>query len=340
VRDAQAIEPLLAVMLDPAKADLHATAVLALVRIGRPIVPPTVQLLEGRHQRLVAFSASRVQAQTGKPPRGAPHVAVAALVLGVLGRADAAPALIAAASREKDSRTRAVIARELARLPPNDATKDAFKRAYESFKLDDTLSVGGNALDVLTEAASGLYDSTLVDWLLQRAALVRGQPEDVARYRAGVLMTALRLARPAQLPAIEKAIAKYGQEPERRLYAQVEALLTACNEDVVCHLAALRKHENHEHRSQFIAIKAAYMLGLLGGESTRTELLASLDALDNAAVRFVAARTIDQLSPRRDAEVVSKLAAIVAKNAASPDRDKAAGDAPVKQVMLRIDARY
>ena len=81
------------------------------------------------------------------------------------------------------------------------------------------------------------------------------------------------------------------------------------------------------------------MVGILGNAQTRDKLVNVLDKMTNPAVRFVAAQTIDHLTPRRSPAVVTKLDAIVTRNANSPDRDKAIGDAVVKQVMYRIGAR-
>ena len=81
------------------------------------------------------------------------------------------------------------------------------------------------------------------------------------------------------------------------------------------------------------------MIGVLGNDEARDRLVAVLDSLTNPAVRYVAALTIDHLTPHANKDVVAKLDAIVTRNANSPDRDKAAGDSPVKQVMYRIGAR-
>jgi hypothetical protein len=45
------------------------------------------------------------------------------------------------------------------------------------------------------------------------------------------------------------------------------------------------------------------------------------------------------LSPKGAKGAADKMSAIVEKNAKSPDRDKAMGDAPLKQVMYRLQAR-
>jgi flagellar basal body-associated protein FliL len=81
------------------------------------------------------------------------------------------------------------------------------------------------------------------------------------------------------------------------------------------------------------------MIGILGNDQTRTELISRLDSIDNAAVRYTAAQTIDYLSPKGSGDAAQKIRAIIEKNAKSADRDKVAGDAPLKQVMYRLDAR-
>jgi len=91
--------------------------------------------------------------------------------------------------------------------------------------------------------------------------------------------------------------------------------------------------------NQFAGVKAGYMIGILGNDSTRDELVGVIDGIGNAAVRFVAAQAIDHLTPKGSKPVSDKLGAIIAKNAKSADREKAAYDAPLKQVMYRIDAR-
>jgi len=81
------------------------------------------------------------------------------------------------------------------------------------------------------------------------------------------------------------------------------------------------------------------MIGILGDNSTRDELVGAVDGITNAAVRYVAAMAIDHLTPKGDKNVSNKLNAIITKNAKSADREKAAIDNSLKQVMYRIDAR-
>jgi hypothetical protein len=339
IGDPAAVQPLLKVMLDPAKGDIQPTAVLALVKLGKPTVDAAVKLLKGQDQALIAFFNRRVKELTNSEPKNNPHVQTAALILGTVGRQDALPALIEALQSEKDDSNKAVIAREIAKIPPTPQSKQAFKTAFESIALDATVPPGGNALETLAEAASRFYDSDMVGWLLERADSLKGSDDDRKSVQSAITVTALKLAKPSQLGAVKAAVNKYGTQLEKDALALVEKELKACGDRVACYMAAIQKHENQETKTQFAGIKDGYMIAILGGESNRDELVGVLDSIENAAVRFVAAQVIDYLSPKGSKAVSERLNAIVEKSAKSADRDRAARDAPLKQVMYRLDAR-
>jgi hypothetical protein len=339
IGDPQAVTPLLKIMLDPEKVDVQPTALLALVKLGKPTVEAATKLLEGKDDTLIAFSKRRIKEITGRDAQGSPHVATAALVLGTTGRPDALPAMIAALNAEKDLPTKAVMARELAKIPASEESKAAFKAAYESLSLDTVIPPGGGALEALTEAAGRFHDPGMVDWLLERAVNTKGGGDELKALQAGITVTALKLAKPDQIASVKAAVDRYGTQLEKEAYALVEAQLKACGDRVACYIASIQKPENQEQKTQFAGIKAGYMIGILGNAQARDELVSVIDGIENAAVRFVAAQAIDHLSPNGDKGVTQKLEAIIDKNAKSPDRDKAAGDAPLKQVMYRLEAR-
>lgn len=340
IGDAQAVEPLLKVMLDPNKADIQATALLALVKLGKATVDAASKLIAGKDDKLVGHSLRRIKEISGKDPQGTPYVATAALVLGTSGRADATPALVAALAAEKDAPTRAVIARELTKVPASEESKAAFKAAFESFTLETEIPPGGHALEVLTEAAGQFYDSGMVDWLLERAAKTKGAGDDLKAFQAGVTQTAMKLAKADQLAAVKAAVDRYGSaEIEQKLFKLIEAQVKACGDRAACYVAAIQKPESLEQATQFAGVKAGYMIGILGNDAARDELVGAIDGLRNAAVRFVAAQAIDHLTPKGSKSVSEKLNAIITKNAKSADREKSAYDSPLKQVMYRIDAR-
>jgi HEAT repeat protein len=300
IGDPAAVVPLMKVMLDPNKADIQTTAALALVKLGKPTVDAASQLIAGKGD-LVAFSLRRIKEITGKEEKGTPYVATAALVLGSTGRADAAPALIAALNAEKDASTKAVIARELAKVPATEETKTAFKAAYESMTLETEIPPGGGALEALTEAAGSFYDPGMVDWLLDRAAKTKGSGDDLKGYQAAVTQTVMKLAKADQLATVKVAVDKYGSEDiEKKLFKLVEAQVKACGDRAACYVAAIQKPENQDQNTQFAGVKAGYMIAILGDAAARDELVGVVDGIKNAAVRYVAASAIDHLTPKGD----------------------------------------
>ena len=138
---------------------------------------------------------------------------------------------------------------------------------------------------------------------------------------------------------VKAAVAKYGTQVEKDAFAQVEKEIGACGDRVACYIAEIQKPANQERTTQFAAVKAGYMIGILGNDQARDQLVAGIDAVQNAAVRFVAAEVIDHLSPNGSKDVANKLMAVVDKNAKSPDKEKSAGDPPLKQVASRLVAR-
>jgi len=339
IGDPAAVEPLMKVMLDPNKADIQPTAISALVKLGKPTVDTAAKLLTGKDDKLVGFAMRRIKEITGKDPEGTPYVATAALVLGTSGRAEATAPLVAALSTEKDGPTRAVIARELSKVPATEESKAAFKTAFESFALDAEIPPAGSALEALTEAAGAFYDPSMVDWLLDRAAKTKGSGDDLKSFQAGVTVTAMKLAKPDQLGTVKAAVDRYGTELEKKAFKMVEGQLKACGDRAACYVASIQKPENQDQANQFAGMKDGYMIAILGNDATRDELLGVLDSIDNAAIRYTAGQAIDHLTPKGSKAVADKLSAIIAKNAKSADREKASADAPLKTVLYRIQAR-
>lgn len=340
IGDPAAVDPLMKVMLDPNKADVQPTAVLALVKLGKPSVDAASKLIAGKDDKLVGFAMRRIKEITGKDAQGTPYVATAALILGTSGRADATAPLVAALNAEKDASTKAVLARELTKVPATEESKTAFKNAYESMSLETEIPPGGGALEALTEAVGQFYDPGMVDWLLDRAAKAKGSGDDLKAYQAAVTVTAMKLAKADQLAAVGAAVERYGSaDIEKKAFKLVEAQVKACGDRASCYVATIQKPESQEQTTQFAGMKAGYMIGILGTDADRDELVGKIDGINNAAVRFVAAQAIDHLTPKGSKAVADKLNAIITKNAKSADREKAAYDAPLKQVMYRIDAR-
>lgn len=344
IKDESAVEPLLKVMLDPAKADVQATAALALVKIGRPAAARTVKLLTDQDQDLATYGLARAQKASGasSAPTNKPYQQTAAVVLGILGRPETLDPMINTLKSTKDVVTRAILAREIAKIPPTPASKQAFKDAYEATPLDAQIPPGANALQTLTESAGSFYDPDFVPWLLERAEKTKAtgeEKEEKTLLESTATITAIKLMRADQLGAVDAAVGKWGTQIEKDAFKNGSDLVKSCADRVPCYLANIEKPENQEKNKQSIGIKAGYMIAVFGNEKSRSDLIDRLGTIDNAAVRFVAGQTIDFLSPKGSKDAADALEKIIDKDAKTADKDKIAGDAPLKQVMYRIRAR-
>jgi hypothetical protein len=275
---------------------------------------------------------------TGSDEKGKPWVQAAAIIIGTIGRQDSIPVMVEALKAEQDDTTKAFIARELTKIPATAESKEAFKEAYVSLPLSAEIQ-GGGAIEALTEGAEQFFDPTFTDWLLDTAAKFKGDADDRKGAQAAVTVTAMKLAKPDQLPAVKAAVDRYGSDLEKKLFGQVQTVVNACKEDVNCYLEQMKKPENQKIDNQFIGIKSGYMIAMLGNEGTRDKLVDSLGSIPNAGLRYVASKAIDFLSPKGAKQAAEKLNQIITTNEESPDRDKAAGDNALKQVMYRLNAR-
>ena len=340
IKASEAVEPLMKVLLDPNKADVATTALLALVKIGKPSVDRATKLLTDDKDPLATYYKAKIQKATDakEPPSEPVQIEIAAAILGTAGRAEAVDPMVKVLKSDAKPKYKAQVAKELAKIPATPASIAAFKETVESMPADESLA-GTPALALLAESAGQFYDPSLVDWLLNQAQGAKGSGEDKKIFQGAALLTSLKLAKPAQMKKVKSAINSMGTQVEKDMYALAEKVVNACADGAGCYLQELEKSENQDKKNQFAAIKAGYMVGILGDEKVRDELLEAIDAVENAGVRFVAAQTIDHLTPKGSADVVKKLDAIIEKNKKSADRDKMLGDEPLKQVMYRVDAR-
>jgi HEAT repeat protein len=331
IGDAKAVEPLFRVLLDPTKADVGYTAGLALVKLGKPAAEVAVKLLKGEDEKLQAFQMRRIKEVTGNDAKGKPWIGTAAKVLGASSRPEAGPALVAMIEAEQDEEMRAVFVDELSRVPGTAESKEAFKKAVAKLPAK---YVGG-----LAESAGRFCDPEFVPWMLETAGSLKGDQEDKELAQQALVQTALKLAKPSQLPSVKAAMEKFDAARAKSLYTKVEPLVSKCKEDASCYLDALKSPDIQSEENQFVGIKAGYMVAVFGNEQTRDQLVASLKPITNASLRHVAGQTIDVLTPKGSKSVAEKLRVIIDENAKSPDKDKAAGDNSLKQVMYRLEAR-
>jgi HEAT repeat protein len=336
LKSEKAVEPLIRVILDPGKGDVASTALLALVKIGKPSVDRAVKMLN-ESDPLVAFAKKAIKEATDadKEPEGNPALSTAAAIIGMAGRSDGADPLINLLETKLSDEDKALIARELPKLPATAKTKEAFKKAFESISIDATVQ-GTPALAILAESAATFYDSTMIDWMLDRAQKTSGGGEAKTALQQSLVSSAIKVAKADQWATVEAAAKKYELTD---IAATAGAVVKACGDKVDCYLTEVEKTDNQNEKNQLAGIKAAYMVGELGDAKARDALVERLSSLENDAVHFAALNAIDHLSPTSAPEVVKALEALIEKNEKSADADKLSKNAPLKQIAYRISVR-
>jgi HEAT repeat protein len=357
IKSEKAVLPLLKVILTPLKADSHATVILALVKIGKPAIAQTVALLKGENKDLIEFSKiETLKAQGGgdKPSAEAQkaaanaYVNTAALVLATIGREESVAPMLAVIEKAEDI-PRAIIARELPKLPKSEETKKAFKTAYEKTPITLSIPPGQGAREALLESATIFFDSTFATWIVDTALQAKGEEGDLAPVREASLAAALKLMTAEQVADIDKLVNQKAQgadgkpstigkglEKETKL---AKDLVTACGNKVDCYLAKMADPASHEKDTQFAGIKAVYMVGVYGGPDVRQKIIDALPKYKSVAVRGLAASLIDHFSPKGDPDMAKKLQAFVDEAEAKKDQERMATNSHFRTVIYRLNAR-
>ncbi len=336
LKSEKAVEPLIKIIVDPAKGDIATTALLALVKIGKPSVDRAAKMLD-ESDPLVDYAKKAIKAATDadKEPEGNPALGSAAAIIGMCGRADGAAPLIAALDGKLKDDEKALIARELPKMPATGPSEEAFKKAFESIPLEASIQ-GTPALALLAESAAGFFDPTMVDWMLERAQNTKGGGEDKISLQQTLVTSALKVAKADQWETVVAAAKKYKVEDLTKAPA---AVVESCGSDVSKYLDAMEKTDNQSTANQLAGIKAAYMVGVLGDQKARDELVQRIPSLENDAVHFVALTSLDKLSPKAAPEIVKILEAQIEKNEKSADPGKLSKNQPLKQIAYRISVR-
>lgn len=333
---AAAAKPLMKVLLDPAKANVHATAIMAMLRVGKPAVAVATSVLLDKDEALATFAAKRTKAAKGMPqlPKDRPHVQMAAIALGMLGQPDSAKSLQTALSAAKIDDNKALLTRELTKVPATKSSRTAFLKSFGS--LSSNVSIGNSgAHEVLAESAARFFDASMVPWLLKKSKARKGD----AAAQSWMRISAVKLMNAKQVRAVGKVIKKSKDKRAQQAFALAAPIVKSCKSDTSCYLKIAQKSESQNKKKQFAGIKALYMLGVLGTDKTRAELIAGLKPIKNGALRFVASQVIDKLSPKGSAEAVKSLQTVLDDNAKGNNRSKIAADKSLKDVVLRISNR-
>lgn len=333
LKSEKAVKPLMKIILTPSKAPIASTALVSMVKIGKPSIGAAEGVLNGSDAELVKFAVGEqlagIQKDTnGKIPEAAQkaaekaHVATAAEVLGNLGaEASIAPLLSAQEKAGDDAATKVLIALSLTQLPRTEASLAAYKKTFEETKLDLEAPPGSAAKERLAERSGDFFDPGTVPWLVKQVTELKGEAADVDPVRSTALIAVTKLMTADQVAEVEglyntktflegeggkKTETTIGKAFEKE-FKLAKDLVVNCKDKVDCYFSALTLDENQSKDKQFAAIKAAYMIGALGKDADRAKLVDALPKISNQGVRFVALKALEAMTPKGDNDVAKKL---------------------------------
>ena len=350
LKSANAVKPLIKLLLAPAKASAHIDAILALVKIGKPAIGPTVALLKGEEKDLVDYSkgeALKAAAASGdknaEKAAGTAYVATAALILATIGRDEAAASLIEVLGKSEDNVAKAIKARELTKLPRSPQVVQAFETTVE--KLPIALSIPnsrGGAREVLFDKAADFYDASIIPWMLKTLKEMKGSEEDLAPIREAAFGGMMKVMKQDQIKMVEEVAAmKSGDGTVGKGFAKeftaAKDLVNNCGDKVECYLKKIS--EPVTDATQFAAIKAAYMVGVLGDAGAAKKVVDFFPKMSHPAVRFASITAVDSLLPKGDAAISGQLQKMIDDAVEKKDQEKIKLNGPVKTVVYRLNAR-
>lgn len=372
LKSAKAVRPLMKVILSPTKGPVSNTALVALVKIGKPAVAPAEALLKGEDKELVDYSTAEAlkgadgdasakdkDGKIKKEIREAAEKAYlsnAAQILGALG-ADSSSGPLLGALEKADDQTKVIISLVLPLVPKTTATIDAYKATFDKSKMDLEVPGVGSAKELLADGSCDFFDASIVPWLTKAAVDLKAgggvEQPDVDSIRTYALLATMKVMKADQIADVEalaniktKGTDDKGKEIDTTLgksfekeWKQAKELVENCKDGVDCYMAKLTDDKSQEKDGQFTGIKAAYMIGILGNDATRPKLVEAMPKITNGAVRQAALKALQALAPKGDNDAADKLLALLDKAEEAKD-EKLTGEYGVFiQVAARLRAR-
>lgn len=341
IADPASVTSLVKVILDPAKAPAANEALLALTKIGKPSLDVAIKLLRNKEPELAAFHKKRIEKAGGKAPKNS-HVSRAATIIGTVGRKEGIEPLVATIKSTQDDVERAGLLQALAMLPHTAVVVSTFKQALSDMPKDAS-GPGGNLIQSLSEPATLFFDPSIASILVSKGNELKSDKIALSLVTLAAIKTmdasSIRKVKSLinALPKGKDAVGKH-MDKVRDAYKRSQQLLEECKKDIPCYSKAAEK--NQSDKKQIAGIKALYAIGQKGKPADAARIVSQLDkVLEEASLRYVAAQVIDHHYPAGSPEIAKKLEAIVARNKKSPDRAKAAGDKPLRDLIYRLRAR-
>ncbi len=116
-------------------------------------------------------------------------------------------------------------------------------------------------------------------------------------------------------------------------------VLDKCGTDVGCYLPIITDPKANQRETAMQAEKAAYMVGLLGGDDVKMKLVEMLPKVRNPSVTAIILFVVINKSPNGDDAVAAKLQEYVDKAVDSRDQAQIDETRPYKQIIYRLQAR-
>lgn len=343
IKATDAIKPLFKTVVDPNKADIAATAIVAMVKMGKDSMNTLIDALLGKDKEISDFAVEKIK---DKKEAEITPMRSAALVIGTIGRKDGVQPLLLALDKtdKNDHITRAILARELSKCPKTPESLKAFIDVYENMPVSAVIPPGHTAVAVLSESMAQFYDPSVVDVLINRGSNFKGEAEDRDVIRDSAMITMIKLMRKDQVELVEKTINEWSPKKdqakiEKEALEKAKGVLNACGEKLECYLAKIEETAVQEKEEQFQGIKASYMLGIMGNDATRAEIVSRFPKIKNAAIKFTAGQALDTLAPDGDKASADEMGKQIEANEAKGDRNVIAGDSPLRQIRFRLLAR-
>ena len=338
LKAAEATRPLFKILLTPDKSSVGIAPIVALAKIGKSAVVPVIDVLTGKDTELVEYSKKSNPGEEGKSR----HVSTAALVLGSIGRSEALTPMIAALNGADNDGTRAVLGREMASLPASPEGIKTLQTVYEKVAPDAYIPPGELARKVLADAAARFMDASTTPWLVKQVEVAgkgKGEKETVDLIQAVLLMSAMKVMKADQVDDVKRAVDKEGSDIEKNAFKRGADVVKACGDKTGCYLEKLDDPKVQEANEAFTGIKAAYMLGMLGKDDTKLEIVKRLTKIKNQQIRVPAIAAIEHLSPNGDVKIADELQKIIDAEATRGDQEALRTHSLIKTTIARLRAR-
>lgn len=339
-----AAKPLVQVLMTHNKLGIAALAQSAIQRMPKDAEPFLAAGLTGSDPDLAKLQADW-------DPKTKDYIPILINVLAYTSLDAARDAILAYIPQLDNDTNRAAAAQMLIWFPTTPQTVATFKGIYS--KLPPIADKGDN--DTGTEraqllgVASEFFDPSLGPWAVTEASTAKGT--NMLSAKVSAIQSAIKLMGPADKATVEKALTNLENsglsvkekqsvsDNVRAVFKNAAEALDKCQSNADCYVKILEEPIPQTVNSNWKAIKAAHMAGVLGNDKTRKDLIAHITKVTNPGARLAMAVAINHLAPKGDAGDADALDKIVADDTTRKDTEALKGDDALSKVALMLRAR-